>query len=201
MSDERTQPPSKRRRQLAREQGQVAHSPELTAAAGWLVAVVVLGMVGEDLTRGLTKLVSGSLTQPAVLIGRAGRGGVACARTCRGSGLAAGGDPGRLRGRCACRAPVAGSRFMGDSPDRSRRRRGSGRFRAGRGWPSGPSVQPGRWSRGSCYVAVSAWAIRAGWSEILKLGGLEVPVLVHRCGPDRARPWPGCLPRCSCFWD
>ena len=63
MSDERTQPPSKRRRQLAREQGQVAHSPELTAAAGWLVAIVVLGMVGEKLTRGLTELVSGSLTQ------------------------------------------------------------------------------------------------------------------------------------------
>ena len=36
MSEDRTQPPSKRRRQLAREQGQAAHSPELTAAAGWL---------------------------------------------------------------------------------------------------------------------------------------------------------------------
>src|SRR5271168_3947767 len=68
MSEERTQPASKRRRQLAREQGQVAHSPELTAAAGWLVAIVVFGMVVEDLTRGLTEPVRGSLTQSAILV-------------------------------------------------------------------------------------------------------------------------------------
>ena len=44
---DRTQPPSKRRRQMARQQGQAAHSPELTAAVGWLAAVVVLGFVGR----------------------------------------------------------------------------------------------------------------------------------------------------------
>jgi flagellar biosynthetic protein FlhB len=49
MSDDRTRPPSKRRRQLAREHGQVAHSPELTAAAGWLVAIAVLSFFGRDL--------------------------------------------------------------------------------------------------------------------------------------------------------
>ena len=47
MSEDRTQPPSKRRRQLARQQGQVAHSPELTAAGGWLAAVVLLGCPGR----------------------------------------------------------------------------------------------------------------------------------------------------------
>ena len=57
MSEDRTQPPSKRRRQLARQHGQVAHSPELTAAAGWLAAVALLGIVGDDLALGLTKLV------------------------------------------------------------------------------------------------------------------------------------------------
>ena len=31
-------------------------------------------------------------------------------------------------------------------------------------------------------VAVSAWAIQAGWSEILKLGSLDVPILVQRAG-------------------
>ena len=67
MSEDRTQPPSKRRRQLARQHGQAAHSPELTAAAGWLAAVVLLGILGDDLALGLTKLVSGSLMQPAVL--------------------------------------------------------------------------------------------------------------------------------------
>ena len=61
MSEDRTQPPSKRRRQLARQQGQAAHSPELTAAAGWLAAVVLLGILGDDLTFGLTNMVRGTL--------------------------------------------------------------------------------------------------------------------------------------------
>ena len=56
------QPPSKRRRQLAREQGQAAHSPELTAAAGWLVAVLLLGIWGGDLARGLIALAHGSVS-------------------------------------------------------------------------------------------------------------------------------------------
>ena len=74
MSEDRTQPASKRRRQLAREQGQVAHSPELTAAAGWLSAVVALGVWGPDLMEVLVDLtraplvrsVAGS-TDPAAL--------------------------------------------------------------------------------------------------------------------------------------
>src|SRR5262245_31697480 len=56
MSEDRTQPPSKRRRQLAREQGQVAHSPELTAAAGWLTALAMLGFRGAGLAEGLVAL-------------------------------------------------------------------------------------------------------------------------------------------------
>jgi flagellar biosynthetic protein FlhB len=67
MSEERTLPPSKRRRQLARQQGLVAHSPELTAAAGWLAAVMILGALGDDLTAGLTTVVRGSLSPPPVL--------------------------------------------------------------------------------------------------------------------------------------
>ena len=67
MSEDRTQPASKRRRQLAREHGQVAHSPELSAAAGWLVAVVLFTIVGDDLTLGLTKIVHGSLIAPSVV--------------------------------------------------------------------------------------------------------------------------------------
>lgn len=57
MSDERTQAPSRRRRQQAREAGRVAHSPELTAAAGLLAAAVLLGYWGDDLARGLIDLV------------------------------------------------------------------------------------------------------------------------------------------------
>ena len=67
MSEDHTQPPSKRRRQLAREQGQAAHSPELTAAAGWLVAVVLLGAFGEDLARTMVGVVRTSMAGPATM--------------------------------------------------------------------------------------------------------------------------------------
>lgn len=64
MSEDRTQPASKRRRQLAREQGQVAHSPELTAAAGWLSAVVALGVWGPGLMEILVDLTRAPLLRP-----------------------------------------------------------------------------------------------------------------------------------------
>jgi flagellar biosynthesis protein FlhB len=47
MSEDRTQTPTKRRRQQAREQGLVARSPELTGAAVLLATVVLLGFWGE----------------------------------------------------------------------------------------------------------------------------------------------------------
>ena len=65
MSEDRTQPPSKHRRQQAREQGQAVHSPELTAAVGWLVAVIVLGVSGKELAAVMMRLVSDSMTMPA----------------------------------------------------------------------------------------------------------------------------------------
>ena len=60
MSEDRTQPPSKRRREQVREQGQAVHSPELTAAMSWLLAVVVLGMYGDDLARAMVELIQDS---------------------------------------------------------------------------------------------------------------------------------------------
>src|SRR4051794_21875079 len=57
MSEDRTRAPSKRRRQLARERGLVARSPELTAAAGLLAAVVLLGVWGDDLGSALVAAV------------------------------------------------------------------------------------------------------------------------------------------------
>lgn len=67
MSDDTTQPASKRRRQLARQQGQVAHSPELTASVGWLVAVAALGAVSNELMAGMTSLIDRSVACPAVI--------------------------------------------------------------------------------------------------------------------------------------
>src|SRR5262249_20557315 len=72
-SQDRTQPPSKRRRQQAREQGQVAHSPELTAAAGCLAAVTALGIFGDDLARVLVESLRGVMAGPAAM--PAGPGG------------------------------------------------------------------------------------------------------------------------------
>jgi flagellar biosynthesis protein FlhB len=181
MSEERTQPPSKRRRQLAREQGQVAHSTELTAAAGWLVAVVVFGMVGENLTRDITKLVSGSFTEPAVLVAEQ----AAVVSHVRGLVLGLGWPLGAILAGFATGALTAhqlqvrglwAAVLIVPAPARLWAfSRGPGlAFRAERT----------AWSvvKGAVLLAVSAWAIRAGWSEILKLGSLEVPVLVHRAG-------------------
>src|SRR5262249_9817361 len=69
MSEDRTQPASKRRRQLAREQGRVAHSPELTAAVGWLTAVVALGAWGPERGAPLAELARPPLTPPLASTG------------------------------------------------------------------------------------------------------------------------------------
>ena len=57
MSEDRTQAPSLRRRQEAKAQGVVARSPELTAAVGLLVAVVMLGAFGGSLTSACVELI------------------------------------------------------------------------------------------------------------------------------------------------
>src|SRR4051812_18256248 len=53
MSEDRTQAPSKRRRDEARSRGLVARSPELTAAVGLLAAVALVGALGGSLASGL----------------------------------------------------------------------------------------------------------------------------------------------------
>jgi flagellar biosynthetic protein FlhB len=57
MDESRTHEPSKRRRLEARERGQAAHSPELTASAGFLGASVALAFWGNDLVASLVALV------------------------------------------------------------------------------------------------------------------------------------------------
>jgi flagellar biosynthetic protein FlhB len=181
MSEDRTQPPSKRRRQLARQQGQVAHSPELTAASGWLVAVVLLGIVGDDLAAGLTDLVTGSLTAPAALSpdrpvvvahvrGLIVRLGWPLAVIL--GGFAAGAlamHQLQVRGLWATHLLV---------PDPAR----LWAFSSG----TGLAVRAERtaWSMGKAIVlvVVSAWTIRAAWTDVLLLGGLEGPALARGMG-------------------
>ena len=61
MSEDRTQAPSKRRRDEARARGVVARSTELTAAVGLLAAVALLGAWGGSLATGLIELVRAPL--------------------------------------------------------------------------------------------------------------------------------------------
>ncbi len=181
MSDDRTQPPSKRRRQLARQHGQAAHSPELTAAAGWLAAVVLLGIVGDDLALGLTKLARASLTRPVVLtvdpaaVVAEVRGlvvGLGWPLAAILLGFVAGALVAhqlQVRGLCATGLLV---------PDLSRL------------WTfsSGPGLavraERAGWSMVKAFVVIVAfaWTIRAGWTEVLKLGALEGPALARGAG-------------------
>jgi flagellar biosynthetic protein FlhB len=62
MSEDKTQSPSKLRRQKARDEGQVAQSPELTGAAALLAAAFLLGGWGESLVTALLVLVREPLT-------------------------------------------------------------------------------------------------------------------------------------------
>src|SRR5437016_2649185 len=66
-TEDRTEGASKPRLQQARERGQVAHSPELTAAAGLLAATVLLGVWGDDLAGVLIALVREPLSGPPIV--------------------------------------------------------------------------------------------------------------------------------------
>jgi flagellar biosynthetic protein FlhB len=70
-AEDRTQPASPQRRQMARERGVVARSPELTAAAGLIAAGLLLGAFGDDLARGLLGLLRAPLLAADPLAGMA----------------------------------------------------------------------------------------------------------------------------------
>jgi flagellar biosynthetic protein FlhB len=63
---ERTEPASERRLEQAREKGQIARSPELSAFAVMLAALVTLWVMGGPVMKGLARLVSDSLSFDAV---------------------------------------------------------------------------------------------------------------------------------------
>jgi flagellar biosynthetic protein FlhB len=65
MSEDRTQAPTRRRRDEARAHGIVPRGAELTAAAALLAATVLLGSFGDNLARAVLDLVRLPLTEPA----------------------------------------------------------------------------------------------------------------------------------------
>jgi len=176
MSDDRTQPASKRRLQIAREQGQVAHSPELTAAGGWLVAVLLLGFWGEDLAGGLIGLVRRSAGEvpvswvdgPAVVNHiRQAVTAVAVPLGVILTGFAAGAV-------AAHQLQVRGLWAVGlIAPDPTRL------WILGRGGGMTAGFERIAWSiiKAVVLAGVSFWAIRTQWAEIQRLGDLEFPAL------------------------
>lgn len=181
MSEDRTQPPSKRRREIARKQGQAAHSPELTAGIGWVAAVALLGFFGDDLAIALTGLVRGSLLHPTRLPGDA----VAVAYHVRSVIL------GLLWPLAAILGGFAGGAFAAHQlqvrglwatsqivPDPSR----LWRFSKGPGL-STLFVQS-TWSlaKGIILVAAAACVLGAGWSDSLRQSSLEGPALAQAAG-------------------
>jgi flagellar biosynthesis protein FlhB len=178
MSEDRTQPPSKRRRQLAREQGQVAHSPELTAAAGWLAALIAWGIAGNDLTSAMVGLLRSSMAGAAVMpadpAGVAGR--------VRGLVLGLGWPLGIILASFAAGALAAHQLQVRGlwsagliAPDPARL------WTPGRG----PSLaeRSGRlaWAavKALLLVAISAWVLHSAWGDVLRLSELEGPGLAR----------------------
>lgn len=183
MSEDRTQPPSKRRRQMAREQGQAAHSPELTAAAGWLAAVIALGCCGPALSSVLAGLVRGALSEGDLAAMPADPAGLSA--RIRGLVMALAWPLGVVLGAFAAAAIAAhqiqvrglwSSRLVLPDPGRL--------WAPGRG--PGLSARAGRagWAalKTALFLAALAWLIRAGWSEVLGLGALEGVSLAHEAG-------------------
>jgi flagellar biosynthetic protein FlhB len=183
MSEDRTQPASKRRRELARDQGQAAHSPELTAAAGWLAAVVALGCCGGGLAGSLVGLMRGSLSEWDLGMMPSDPSGLA--DRVRGVALALARPLGAILAAFAIGATAAhqmqvrglwSSQLLLPDPGRL--------WLPGRG--PGPAAAGGRagWAaiKAAAFVAALAWVIRAVWGEVLALGSLEGAALAGEAG-------------------
>src|SRR5271165_1681153 len=187
MSEDRTQPASKRRLQIAREQGQVAHSPELTAAGGWLVAVLLLGFWGEDLAGGLIGLARRSVGgTPVVWVDGPAfvthiRQAVMAVAVPLGvilTGFAAG-------ALAAHQLQVRGLWAIGlIAPDPTRL------WILGRGGGMTAGFERIAWSviKAVVLVGVSYWAIRAQWAEIQRVSDLEFPALAIATGHALIQP-------------
>lgn len=170
-----------------REQGQVAHSPELTAAGGWLVAVLLLGFWGEDLAGGLIGLARRSVGgTPVVWVDGPAfvthiRQAVMAVAVPLGvilTGFAAG-------ALAAHQLQVRGLWAIGlIAPDPTRL------WILGRGGGMAAGFERIAWSviKAVVLVGVSFWAIRAQWGEIQRLSNLEFPALAIATGHALIQP-------------
>ncbi len=180
MSEDRTQAPTKRRRQQAKERGQVARSPELTAAVGLLAAVALLGAFGGDLVAALVAAVRSPWTESADLA--TDPAGVAWAVRRAVLGIAA---PlgavvvGVLVAAVAAHQAQVGGLWAPGllAPDPSR-------FLGGIGGSWGSRAARGAWGlvKAGVIAAVAAWAIRSRWEMLGQLGRMDAPALAKAVG-------------------
>ena len=187
MSEDRNQPPSKRRRQLAREQGQAAHSPELTAAAGWLVAVLLLGFWGGDLARGLIGLTSQSAgSTPAAQVDIetfvAHIRGLVLAIAVPLGVILAGFTVGAVAAHQVQVQGLWAPALIAPAPARL--------WSPGRGDGLASGLERIVWAvvKAVVLAGVSLWAIRAQWVELQRLSELGIPVLAGSAGRMMLQP-------------
>jgi flagellar biosynthetic protein FlhB len=181
MSDDRSQPPSKRRRQLARQHGQAAHSPDLTAAVGWVAAVAMLSWCGDDLAVALAGLVSDSLLYRGQLpvdapdVASHIRALVLSLSWPVAAILGGFAGGALLAHQLQVRGLWATAQIVPD---------------LGRLWrfSKGPGLQAlvvqSVWSlaKGIILVTAAAWLLRAGWSDLLRQSSLDGPGLARAAG-------------------
>jgi flagellar biosynthetic protein FlhB len=181
MAEERTQTPSRRRRQQARERGLVARSPELTAAVGLLAAVILLGLWGSELTAALVSLVREPLESAPELVADP----VAVVAQLRHVALAIAKPVGAVLGGVLAAILAAHQLQVGGlwvpgllAPD-------PGRLWTGQGAGDlGARGARGAWSlaKSLIVVAVAAWAIASHQSTLARLNQLEVHALARALG-------------------
>jgi flagellar biosynthetic protein FlhB len=181
MSEDRTQAPSRRRLQQARERGQVAHSPELTGAVGLLAAAVSLSFWGEGLARAMLSLMREPLLGATPISADAAE---VVARL-RHLALGVAWPFGLILGAFAVAALAAHQAQVQGlwapvllAPDFSRL------WRPGQGPDLAARGTRGLWGliKTAVIAAVAAWAIRSEWGASQRLGGLDAPNLALAAG-------------------
>lgn len=166
---------------MARERGQVAHSPELTGAAGLLAAAGALAVWGDGLAEALIGVMREPLIAPASLSVDAAEvvfrlrhlaAGVA-APVLAVLGVSAAGA------LAAHQAQVRGlwaPALLAPDPSRL--------WSPGQGGDIAARAVRGLWAlaKASIVVAVAAWVIRSGWDEFPRLSALDTPNLALAAG-------------------
>jgi flagellar biosynthesis protein FlhB len=181
MSEDRTQAPSKRRREMARERGQVAQSAELTGAVGLLAASAALTIWGDGLAASLVAIVREPLlTSPPVSADVA-----EVVAQLRHLAIGVAWPLLLVMGTCAS-AALAAHQFqvLGLwapgllAPDPARL------WTPGTGPGLADRVTRGLWALAKTVVvaAVAAWVIRSEWSAFERLGALKAPDLARVAG-------------------